>query len=42
MSAEAAAKDDRAAVVTPAIQPTAPWRVRRGAASSAVAGAGML
>jgi hypothetical protein len=28
MSAEAAAKDDRAAAVALAIQPTAPWRVR--------------
>jgi len=28
MPAETAAKDDRAVAVTPAIQPTAPWRVR--------------
>ena len=28
MPAEADAKDDRAAAVTPTIQPTAPWRVR--------------
>ena len=28
MPAEAAAKDDRAASVTPAIRPTAPWRVQ--------------
>lgn len=32
MPAEAVAKDDRAAAVTPAIQPTAPWRVRDVAA----------
>jgi len=28
MPAKAAAKDDRAAAVTPAIRPAAPWRVR--------------
>ncbi len=32
MPAEAAAKNDREAAVTPAIQPTAPWRVRDVAA----------